>query len=86
MYLILILILCFLHLKYYHKRKYLSYNQEWFYVDRLNIHLYLKFLNKGFRYIDGQMKSYEQSKRGLSYVYHKRIVCDDGVTTKPLLI
>ena len=42
--------------------------------------------NKGFRYISGTMKSYEQSKKGLSYVYHKRIVCEDGVTTKPLNI
>ena len=43
-----------------------------------------KVLNKGFRYIEGTMKSYEQQKKGLSYCYHKRIVCDDGVTTKPL--
>ena len=43
-------------------------------------------INKGFRYIDGFMKSYEQSKKGLSYAYHKRIVCDDGINTKPLLI
>ena len=45
-----------------------------------------KVINKGMRYINGYMKSYEQSKRGLSYVYHKRIVCPDGVTTKPLNI
>ena len=45
-----------------------------------------KVMNKGMRYINGYMKSYEQSKRGLSYVYHKRIVCPDGVTTKPLNI
>jgi hypothetical protein len=45
-----------------------------------------KVLNKGLRYIEGQMKSYEQSKRGLSYVYHKRIVQSDGITTKPLKI
>ena len=45
-----------------------------------------RVLNKGFRYIDSGMKSYEQEKRGLSYVYHKRIVQDDGITTKPLLI
>ena len=43
-------------------------------------------VNKGFRYINGTMKSYEQVKKGLSYAYHKRIVCDDGITTKPLLI
>ena len=45
-----------------------------------------KVLNKGFRYIEGYMKSYEQSKKGLSYAYHKRIVQSDGITTKPLLI
>jgi hypothetical protein len=45
-----------------------------------------KVLNKGFRYIEGTMKSYEQNKKGLSYVYHKRIVQSDGVTTKPLNI
>jgi hypothetical protein len=28
-------------------------------------------LKKGFRYIDGYMKSYEQNKKGLSYAYHK---------------
>ena len=32
------------------------------------------------------MKSYEQVKKGLSYAYHKRIVCEDGITTKPLNI
>ena len=42
--------------------------------------------NKGFRVIDGIMKSYEQSKRGLSAAYHKRIIQADGVSTKPLLI
>ena len=45
-----------------------------------------KVLNKGFRYVGSSMKSYEQVKRGLSYAYHKRIVCEDGITTKPLLI
>ena len=43
-------------------------------------------LNKGFRYINGFMKSYEQNKKGLSYAYHKRIVCEDGINTKPLNI
>jgi hypothetical protein len=32
-------------------------------------------INQGFRrYIGGVMKSYEQTKKGLSYVYCKRIV------------
>ncbi len=57
--------------------------------SRQHYQLYKKIhfvLNKGFRYIEGYMTSYEQNKRGLSYVYHKRIVCGDGITTKPLLI
>ena len=45
-----------------------------------------KVLNKGFRYVEGYMKSYEQNKKGLSYAYHKRIVQPNGITTKPLLI
>ena len=45
-----------------------------------------KVLNKGFRYVDGTMKSYEQNKKGLSYAYHKRIVQSNGITTKPLNI
>ncbi len=32
------------------------------------------------------MKSYEQNKKGLSHAYHKRIVSEDGITTKPLNI
>ena len=43
-------------------------------------------LNKGFRYINGYIKSYEQNKKGLSYAYHTRIVCEDGINTKPLNI
>jgi hypothetical protein len=45
-----------------------------------------RVVNKGFRYVEGYMKSYEQEKKGLSYVYHKRIVQPNGITTKPLLI
>ena len=41
-------------------------------------------LNKGFRYIAGHMKSYEQVKKGLSYVYHKRKVAANGIDTSPL--
>ena len=44
------------------------------------------WLNKGMRYINGTMKSYEQEKKGLSYFYHKRIVQKDGMTTIPLNI
>ncbi len=28
--------------------------------------------SKGFRYIDGYMKTYEQEKKGLSFAYHKK--------------
>jgi hypothetical protein len=30
------------------------------------------------------MKSYEQSKKGLSYAYHKRKVAANGIDTTPL--
>jgi hypothetical protein len=42
--------------------------------------------NKGFRYIGGVKKTYEQEKKGLSYVYCKRIVLGDDISTVPLLI
>ena len=41
-------------------------------------------INRGFRMVDGVMKTYEQTKKGLSYAYCKRIVLEDGVSTKPL--
>jgi hypothetical protein len=44
-----------------------------------------KVLNKGFVIFLGYKKPYEQNKRGLSYAYHKRIVCDDDIKTQPLL-
>ena len=43
-------------------------------------------INQGFRYVDGYMKSYEQEKKGLSYVYNKRILLSDGISTIPLNI
>ena len=43
-------------------------------------------VNKGFRYIGSTMKSYEQSKTGLSDFYDKRVVGPDGRTTTPLEI
>ena len=42
--------------------------------------------NKGFRMVSGTMKSYEQDKKGLSYIYCKRIVQSDGINTVPLNI
>jgi hypothetical protein len=41
-------------------------------------------INKGFRYVDSGMKSYEQEKKGLSYAYHKRKVAANGIDTTPL--
>jgi hypothetical protein len=33
------------------------------------INMMIKVLNKGFRFIDGYMKSYKQIKKGLSFAY-----------------
>ena len=43
-------------------------------------------VNTGFRMINGFMNTYEQSKKGLSYIYNKRILLSDGISTKPLNI
>ena len=43
-------------------------------------------INKGFRVINNFMITYTQEKKGLSYVYNKRIVLEDGVSTLPLPI
>ncbi len=45
-----------------------------------------KVLNKGLRYVEGYMKSYEHEEKGLSNVYRKRIVQQHGITTKPFNI
>ena len=42
--------------------------------------------NRGFKTMNHQILTYEQTKRGLSYFYPKRIVDRDGIHTKPLLI
>lgn len=41
-------------------------------------------VNRGFRFHEGQMKTYEQRKNAITYFYCKRIVLEDGVTTLPL--
>jgi hypothetical protein len=43
-------------------------------------------INKGFRTVNNHIKTYIQSKSGLSYSYAKRIVCNDGISTLPLEI
>ena len=40
-------------------------------------------VNRGFRMIEGKMKTYSQVRDGLAYFYAKREVADDGVTTFP---
>lgn len=39
--------------------------------------------NKGFRARRDQMLTYTQYKKGLNYMYAKRIVCEDHITTLP---
>ena len=41
-------------------------------------------LNRGFRYIDGKMRTYSQLRNGLSPIFIKRRVLEDGVHTEPL--
>ena len=40
--------------------------------------------NRGFLTIQHSVATYEQTKKGLSYFYPKRIVEEDGIHTKPL--
>lgn len=40
--------------------------------------------NKGFRFIDKTMKTYELNKTGLSPVYPKGVVMDDGIHIRPI--
>ena len=40
--------------------------------------------NKGFRFIDKTMKTYEQDKIGLSQIYIKGVVMEDGIHVRPL--
>ena len=40
--------------------------------------------NKGFRFIDKTMKTYEQDKVGITPIYVKGVVMDDGIHIRPL--
>ena len=42
--------------------------------------------NRGFRTMNHQILTYEQTKKGLSFFYPKRIVDADGIHTTPLMI
>ena len=43
-------------------------------------------VNAGFIKLDGQIKTYIQTKKGLGYFYGKRKVLDDGISTTHLEI
>ena len=62
-------------------------------LERLTKENYLKVLrtqqsgfgvNKGFKAQGGRVFTYSQNRFGLSYMYCKRLVNDDGVSTEPL--
>ena len=44
----------------------------------------IKSTNRGFRTVNHNVVTYEQTNKGLSYFYPKRIVQSDGIHTKPL--
>ena len=50
--------------------------------DNVNV----KSINRGFRTVNHQVVTYEQTKKGLSYFYPKRIVEADGIHTRPLTL
>ena len=59
--------------------------QDWYRVLDSKRPRYI--LNRGIKKdIDAQMKTYRQEKRGLSYLYTKRRVLRDGVSTRPLTL
>ena len=41
----------------------------------------LHVVNTGFKVLDHHIVTYKQKKRGLSYQYIKRKICEDGVST-----
>ena len=52
----------------------------------LNEKINVQSTNRGFRTIQHSVCTYEQTKKGLSYFYPKRILLKDGIHTKPLLL
>jgi hypothetical protein len=56
------------------------------FMDVLNTKTSVDGQNIGFRVKNGQTFTYQQTKTGLSYLYTKRYVLDDGVNTTPLSI
>ena len=42
--------------------------------------------NRGFRTMKHSVATYEQTKKGLAYFYPKRLVEEDGIHNKPLVL
>ena len=42
--------------------------------------------NRGFRTMKHSVATYEQTKKGSSYFYPKRLVREDGIHTKPVYL
>ena len=64
-------------------------------IEILNKHTYLRCLhnreqvsanNKGFRFTNKMIKTYEQNKIGLSPIYIKGVLFEDGIHIRPLII
>ena len=55
------------------------------YLQCLNNKEVINGVNKGFRYDAKEMKTYEQHKVGLSPIYTKGVVMDDGVHIRPII-
>ena len=56
------------------------------YADVLRTKASVQAENRGFRMRKGIITTYSQHKKGLSYLYIKRIVDKDGIHTTPLLL
>ena len=54
------------------------------YLDALSSKSAGSGVNRGFRLVNGKMVTYIQQKNALSYLYIKRKVADDGISTSPL--
>jgi hypothetical protein len=68
-----------------HKTEYNKLDKE-SYLDTLFNNNIQTCMNTGMRMIDNKMHTYETLKNGLTSVYDKRIVLEDGISTIPLNI
>ena len=56
------------------------------YLDVLETQTPGQGTNKGFRAMNGKVYTYSQKRRGLSFLYCKRKLLEDGISTEPLLL